>query len=55
MDASLSVRPQIWKELPFFGFRKLVLPNFAQLVRVFGVLPNLVLTGVLTVVKTACR
>jgi len=45
---------KIWKELAFFEFRKLVLPNFAQLMWVFVVLPNPVLTGVLTMVKTAC-
>jgi len=41
-----------WHQLAFFEFRNLVLPNFAQLMWVFGVLPNPVLTGVLTMVKT---
>jgi len=40
------------KVLSAVEFRKLVLPNFAQLMQVFGVLPNPVLTGVLTMVKT---
>jgi len=41
------------KQLAFFEFRKLVLPNFPSS-WVFGVLPNPVLTRVLTVVKTTC-
>jgi len=43
---------KIWKQIAFFEFRKLVLPNFAQLMWVLGVLPNPVLTGVFTMVKT---
>jgi len=48
LNNSYKVINEIWKQLAFFEFRKSVLPDFAQLVG-FGVLPNPVLTGVLTI------
>jgi len=54
-NSFLQIHAQNKETTSILKFRKLVLPNFAQLMWVFGVLPNPVLTRVLTMVKTARR